>query len=125
MKLIIVVDDNENLASSVAIALTRIPGVEVAITNHASPALSLIADRAATDSVAALVTDYNLPTVNGLELIHQARAIDRCSGLPAILMTGDDALLSANGSMLDSPNAILRKPFSMKEVRRVVEELLR
>ncbi|MBV9761923.1 MAG: response regulator [Acidobacteriaceae bacterium] len=124
MKLIIVVDDNESLASSVAIALARIPGIEVATANHPARALSLIAERAATDFVAALITDYNLPSVNGLELIHQARAIDRCRSLPAILMTGDDALLSADGSILDTPNAILRKPFSMKEVRRVVEELL-
>ena len=125
MKLIVVVDDNESLASSLALALARLPGIEVAITDHAAKALSLIAEKASTDSVAALITDYNLPYTNGLELIRQARAVEGCRTLPAILITADDSIRCAKGSMLDTPNAILRKPFSMKEVRRVVEELLR
>jgi len=121
-KLVVVVDDNENLAASLAIAFENIPGVDASIAHHPAQALRLIVEN--DQRVAAIVTDLNLPEVNGFELIGRIRRLDRYRNLPAILISAEENLVNPNGSILNTPNAIFRKPFSIKEVCRVLEELL-
>ncbi len=124
MKLVVIVDDNEGVAASLAIAFAGIPGVETVISHHPAGALRLFANGAKERAIAAIVTDFNLPQVDGLELIRQVRAIQGYESLPAVIITAEENLSTANGCILNTPNAIFRKPFSMREVCRVLEELL-
>ncbi|HET6880040.1 MAG TPA: response regulator, partial [Pirellulales bacterium] len=69
-----------------------------------------------------LVTDYQMPKLNGLELIERLRQRPETSRLPVIV-------LSAKGFELSSQDltarwgvlAVLDKPFSPKELLRLVE----
>ena len=124
MKLVVIVDDNESVATSLAIAIANIPGVTTTITHHPSGALRLFEDEENGRTISAIVTDFNLPHFNGLELIRQVREIEKYRSLPAILITAEENLAAANGCILNTPNAIFRKPFSVREVCRVLEKLL-
>ena len=117
-------DDNEAVAASLAIAFGRIPNIETAIAHEPAAALRLFSKRGVGPGIAAIVTDFNLPHLNGLELINQVRAIEGYRTLPAIMITAEEQPDRALGSVLNTPNAIFRKPFSMKEVCRVLQELL-
>lgn len=70
-----------------------------------------------------LITDFQMPRVNGLELIERLRARPDTNGLPVIV-------LSAKGFELSLQElaekwgvlAVLAKPFSPRELLRLVEQ---
>ncbi len=121
-KVIVIVDDTESVASSLAIALENLPGVETLVAQDPRTALRFFA--APNPRVSAVVTDLNLPFLNGFELIREIRKIDGYGKLPAVMITADDGASRQEAPDCGTPNAIFRKPFSMKEVCRVLEELL-
>ncbi len=120
--MVVIVDDTDSVASSLALAFENIPGVKPVVTHNPMAALRLFA---APDSViSAVVTDFNLPHLNGFELIRKIRDIDKYHNLPAIMITADESALGAARSKEHTPNAIFKKPCSLREVCRVLEELL-
>jgi DNA-binding response OmpR family regulator len=121
-KVVIIVDDTESVAFSLAIALENIPGVKTIVAQN--PKIALRFFSAPNLRISALVTDFNLPFFNGFELIREIRNLDGYAKLPAVMITADDVAWNAEASDGSSPNIIFRKPFSIKEVCRVLEELL-
>ena len=124
MKRVLIVDDNEAVAMSLAIAIERLPDVETVVRFDPAAALALFQEQDGESDFAALVTDYNLPRLNGLELIEKVRTMERYRALPAILITAGEDAMDLNGNFLRAPNAVFQKPFSMREVCRVLEQLL-
>lgn len=124
MKRVLIVDDNEAVALSLAIAIERLPNVETVVRFDPAAALELFRKQDGHGDFAALVTDYNLPRLNGLELIGKVRSMERYRALPAIMITAGEDAMDLNGKFLSSPNAVFQKPFSMREVCRVLEQLL-
>jgi CheY-like chemotaxis protein len=121
-KLVVIVDDTESVASSLAVAFEGIPDVKALVARNSGEALRLFT---APDSrISAVVTDLHLPSLNGFELIREIRSLPSYGNLPAIMITADERAALAPGSAQANPNAIFRKPCSMKEVSRVLEELL-
>ena len=123
MKLVVIVDDNEAVAASLAIAFERLGNVRPVVKYDPASALQMFSPEG-DGNVAAIVTDFNLPRLNGLELIQQVRSIERYRTLPAIMITAEEDISSPDGSMVNAPNAVFKKPFSMREVCRVLEQLL-
>lgn len=120
--MVVIVDDTDSVASSLALAFEKIPDVKSVITHHPMAALRLFT---APDSViAAVVTDFNLPHLDGFELIRRIRDMDKYHNLPAIMITADERAADAARLKEHTPNAIFRKPCSLMEVCRVLEELL-
>jgi CheY-like chemotaxis protein len=124
MKRVLIVDDNETVALSLAIAIGRLPHIETVVRFDPAAALEVIRQWDGEREFAALVTDYNLPRLNGLELIERVRTMERYRTLPAIMITAGEDAMDLNGNLLGTPNAVFQKPFSMREVCRVLEQLL-
>jgi two-component system, chemotaxis family, chemotaxis protein CheY len=121
-KLVVIVEDSESVASSLAVAVEGIPDVKAIVANHPRAALRLF--HTPEIHVAAMVTDLNLPTLDGFELIREIRQLEAYRNLPAIMITAEEQITCANGDTVYSPNVIFRKPFSMREVCRVLEGML-
>lgn len=121
-RVIVIVDDTDSVAFSLALAFEKIPNVKSVVMHNPMAALRLFT---APDSlISAVVTDFNLPHLNGFELIRKIRALEKYQNLPAIMITADERAISAIQSKEQTPNAIFKKPCSMREVCRVLEELL-
>lgn len=118
----VIVDDTESVASSLAVAFEGIPDVKAVIARNSGEALRLFIDGGSR--ISAVVTDLHLPSLNGFELIREIRNLPAYRNLPAIMITADERAAFTHASAQESPNAIFRKPCSMKEVSRVLEELL-
>ena len=121
-KIVVIVEDAETLAHSLATVLETLPGVKTVVTRDPRTALALFG--APDSAISALVTDLNLPYVDGFELIQQIRTMAAYTKLPVIMISADERATALNGSAPHPANALFRKPFSLKEVRRVLEELL-
>jgi DNA-binding response OmpR family regulator len=121
-RVVVIVDDTDSVASSLALAFEKIPGVKSVIARNSTEALRLFT---VPDShISAVVTDLHLPFLNGFELIREIRNLAPYRDLPAIMITADEHAARSAVQTIYSPNAIFRKPCSLKEVSRVLEELL-
>lgn len=121
-RIVVIVDDTDSVASSLALAFENIPGVKPVIAHSSAEALRIFT--AADSEISAIVTDFNLPVVDGFELIRQIRNLASYNNLPAIMITADDTARKVGAAARYRPNAIFPKPCSLKEVSRVLEELL-
>jgi two-component system chemotaxis response regulator CheY len=120
-KVVVIVEDSASVAASLALALEANLGVRVLVAHHPQTALKLFNNQSA---ISAIVTDLNLPSLDGFALIGALRKLRSYESLPAIMITGEDDPELSNISPECQPNVILRKPFSPREVCRVVASLL-
>jgi len=117
---ILLVDDEPALLRGIGRYLTGL-GHEVTSASNGREALEALA-RATPD---VLITDINMPDMDGIEILNELRA--RESRLPVIAMSGggkfDKRLLLASARMLGAV-LTLEKPFELDELRRLVEQAL-
>ncbi|MBC8071247.1 MAG: response regulator [Deltaproteobacteria bacterium] len=113
-ELLLLVDDEPAVLDAHARMLVRC-GYRVLRAESAESALALLAEH---DDVRALITDLNMPQMDGAELVARARSI--VTGLPAMLVTGyledADADRVARLGGVD----VLLKPFGRQALARAV-----
>lgn len=118
---VLIVEDDENVAP-LEIALAGIAELRVVILSNGREAAQLLREN--STELAAVITDLQLPYVDGFELIEIIRAQARYSGLPILVLSGDNhpdtpARLRSLGA-----NAFFPKPYSPSDVRHKLEDLL-
>jgi two-component system, chemotaxis family, chemotaxis protein CheY len=119
---VLVVEDVDTCATLLEVALVRIPGVDVACAASGQEALQLLGDFG--PQVCALVTDLNMPRVNGFELIARVRSDGRYAGLPIIVVSGDIDPRTPDRIKRLGVDAFFAKPYSPASVRQTLEKLL-
>jgi len=118
MSRVLVVDDDPNLRELVSIRLQK-AGHKVVVADSAAEALAVVHQRGAPD---VAVLDVTMPGMTGLELLPAMRAIDGCSELPAIFLSGRVEHHDVEaGRALNA--TYLTKPFSAIALCKAVERL--
>lgn len=112
---ILVVEDNERILTTIVEALVA-AGYLVFWARNGQGAL----EEALSQSLDLVITDYEMPGMDGIELIKRIR--ERHPRLPIILMTGSRlALEEGEGVGVRT----LCKPFDLNALSSLVEEVLR
>jgi DNA-binding NtrC family response regulator len=112
--LVICVDDDEAMLGTVVRCLKREP-IQIRSTLSASQALSWIA----SEEVAVLVSDYDMPEMTGAQLAGHARRVR--PETVRILLTGQRSLETAiDGINQGEIFKFLNKPFDNEQLRSVV-----
>jgi CheY-like chemotaxis protein len=119
-KLILVVEDSEDCASTLEIALDSLAGVEVRFLRTAEEALRALSGL----QVAAIVTDIQLPGMDGLEFISQLRGDGDHSSLPIMVISGAAERDARMRALAAGATAFFSKPFSPLAVRQKLEALI-
>jgi len=117
---VLVVDDAEDCAATLDLALQVLPGVAVLTAASAEAALLLLEG----DGVSAVITDIHLPEMSGLELISHIRAQPRWRALPIMVVSADTDPRTPAHALGLGANAYFAKPSSPGAVRRKLEELI-
>jgi CheY-like chemotaxis protein len=115
---IYVVDDSPDLAEMLEMFLTS-AGYPTRVFHE--PLVAVATLRAATRRPKLLVTDFQMPGMNGMELIQRCRELD--PGLKVISASGH----SPEVGSLDYPNkpdAVLAKPYTSQQLVRLVRSLI-
>ncbi len=117
--LIFVVDDNALLGE---LAETVLKGEGYAVQSFTDPKAVLTAMKAADPKPVALVTDYEMGEMNGLELIVSSHKI--VPSLKTVLLSGtiDGSFIASHPAKV---NKFLGKPYLPAQLKSTVGELLR
>ena len=121
MRSVLIVEDSENSAAMLEIAFQGIPGTSILTTNCALDALRILDGR---NPVRVLVTDLNMPRMDGFELIQHVRSNQKLSGMPIIVVSADTDPATPDRIAALGVQAFFPKPFSPAVVRRKLEQLL-
>ena len=119
---VLIVEDSENSATTLEIAFLGIPGLAVLLASSAVEAVRIL-DRGGAN-VQAIVTDLNMPRMDGFELIRRVRGDRRLSATPIIVVSADTDPATPGRIAELGVEAYFAKPFSPAQVRRKLEELL-
>jgi CheY-like chemotaxis protein len=119
---VLVVEDSENNAAMLEIALSHIPGTTILLAASASEAWRILSG--AGPSIGAIVTDLNMPRMDGFELIRRIRADGRLSATPVVVVSADTDPGTPERIARLGVSAFFAKPFSPAQVRQKLEQIL-
>ena len=117
----LIVDDAEHAATMLEVALLPITGLSVTVTASAQEALQVLDSG---ENVSAIVTDLNMPDMDGFELIARVRARGRAGCVPIVVISADTDPRTPERVARLGVDAFFPKPYSPIEVRHKLEQLL-
>ena len=121
MQRILIVEDSETMRSLLAASLEELEA-PVKITEAASGFEALrVLPREDFDLV---VTDINMPDINGLELVSFVRNNQRFESIPVVIVSTEGSERDRDKGLQLGADAYLVKPFEPAELREVVSDLL-
>jgi two-component system chemotaxis response regulator CheY len=122
-RLVLVVEDSPQMAENLEMALEALPELEVRVTASGTDALRLL-DGAADVDLAAVITDLEMPRMDGFEFIERLRANPRYRRIPIIVSSGSSDPDSPGRARRLGADAYFAKPYSLAALRRKLEELI-
>ena len=122
MRAVLIVEDAEMCASTLEIALGSIPDLRTITVSSAEQAWHILESE--PKDIRAIVTDLQMPGMDGFELIERIRAHELHAGLPIIVITGSTDPRVPERVRVQGANAVFAKPYSPAQVREKLEQLL-
>ena len=116
---ILIVEDDRELAGTLEIGLLALDDVDTVTVFDGREAMEYL--ETITPAPAVVLTDLELPRVDGYQLITWMRTRPELLRIPVIAMS---ARHDAAGALKAGANEFLAKPFSLAAVRARVQELL-
>lgn len=117
---IVVVDDENGMAWAVQRSLERKFKKRVAVEIFLHPCDALEKIGSTTD---ILITDFQMPAMNGPELIAKAR--EKTPGIKVVLMSGDDGARKRLAALTgDKAIVTVLKPFDTKELTDIITAMI-
>ena len=116
---VLVVDDSNTMRQMVAHVL-RLSGYEVLEAADAEGALEL----ASSSSVHAVLTDQNLPGMDGLTLIRTLRAMRPYAGTPILMLTTESSDAMREAGRAAGATGWMVKPFDPERLVQMFRKVL-
>ncbi len=120
MKTVLIADDSKTTQLLVKTTLQRIPELEFLSANNGKEALELIDQR----SVDLLVTDINMPEMDGVTLVREVRKKRSPRDLPILIITAKGEVEARTEGMANGANAYILKPLSGRDLLQHAARLL-
>ena len=119
---ILIVEDSENSAATMEMTLSDIPGTSVLRAPSGREALQIL--NRPGSRILAVVTDLNMPQMDGFELIRRIREDEGIPQVPIIVVSADTDPGTPERIAQMKVDAFFAKPYSPAQVRRKLEQLL-
>jgi CheY-like chemotaxis protein len=118
--IVLIVDDAEQCAETLEVALSGLPGVDVLAAKSAEMALRMMDEQ----RISAFITDLHLPRMSGFDLIRRVRENPGYANIPILVISGDSDPATPERIRALGANAFFAKPYSPSAVRQKLEMLL-
>ncbi|MDD5459313.1 MAG: response regulator [Phycisphaerae bacterium] len=118
-KKVLVVDDEIHIVHIVAIKL-RNNGYEVTTAENGQQGFEL----ACEEKPDIIITDFQMPILNGLEFVQKLRENDQTSEIPVVMLTARGFSIDDEQKKQLNISECLSKPFSPRELLMNIEDIL-
>jgi DNA-binding response OmpR family regulator len=118
-KRLVVVDDGEKLVRAIGLILSE-AGYEVATARSGEEALAVISEQVPD----LIISDINMPGMNGIELARSLRSTASTSLIPIIFLSAHDELESRIASFRAGVDACVAKPFEPDDLLDIIVSIL-
>ena len=117
---VLVVDDSPTMRQLIVFALKRLREVSVTEANDGVDGLKKIS----SDKFDLVLTDINMPVMDGLKLVGLIRSDANNKDVPIIVITTEGGQEDKDRAMALGANSYITKPIQANNVLTVVKELL-
>ena len=121
MSTALVVEDSPTMRQLIVFALRRIRGLEVIEADDGVDALRKLA----ATKLDMILTDINMPIMDGLKLVKRVRSDEVHKDIPIIIITTEGAEEDRQRALALGANAYITKPIQAPQVIAKVKELLK
>ncbi len=120
MKLL-VVDDSSTMRRIIKNTLARIGHKDVLEAEDGKVAWQVLQENPDID---VLITDWNMPEMNGLELVKKVRAESKYEDMPIIMVTTEGGKKEVITALKAGVNNYIVKPFTPQVLKEKLEDVL-
>jgi two-component system, chemotaxis family, chemotaxis protein CheY len=117
----LVVEDSPMMRQLIVYALARIKNVAVTEADNGVAGLKKLA----TERFDLIITDINMPLMDGLKLVRRVRADERHKEVPIIVITTEGTSEDRQRAMALGASAYITKPIQAPQVITTVKQLLK
>jgi two-component system chemotaxis response regulator CheY len=118
----LIVDDSSVMRKIVERAL-RQAGLDPLVVHEAGSGIEGL-DLLRAKRVDLIVSDINMPSMDGLEFLRQIRAQNLAPGVPVVMITTESSEEHVKQAILAGAQGYIRKPFTAEQVKERVLPLL-
>lgn len=119
-KMVLVVDDSSTMRQMVTFTLTS-AGFQVVEAGNGKEAVSKIAGGAKPDLI---VTDLNMPAMDGISLIREVRKMPALKFTPILMLTTESADDKKKDGQAAGATGWIVKPFNPEQMLKVIQKVL-
>lgn len=118
-KTILCVDDSASMRQMVTLTLGN-AGYRIVEAEHGKDALT----KAAAGGINLVLTDLNMPVMDGLALIRELRKMPAFTGIPIIFLTTESSEDKKSEAKAAGATGWIVKPFQQDQLLNVVKKVL-
>ena len=117
---ILVVEDSPTMRQLISFALRRLKNIKIIEASDGVDGLKKLS----SDTFNLVITDINMPVMDGLKLVSLIRKDDVHGKIPIIIITTEGGQEDKERAMALGANAYITKPVSAPQILSVVQEYL-
>jgi len=119
---VLIVDDSSSMRTILK-KIIRASGFDIGECHEAGDgkeALSVLAD----EWVDLVLSDINMPRMNGLELVSEMKKDELMRAVPVVMVTTEGNEKTMQKALSLGANGYIRKPFTPEDIRRVLNNIM-
>jgi two-component system chemotaxis response regulator CheY len=116
----LIVEDSPTMRQLLVFALSRVRGLSVAEADDGLDALKKLSQM----SFDIIITDINMPIMDGLKLVKRVRSDERYKDIPVVIITTEGGEEDRKRALALGANAYITKPIRAPQVIQTVRQLL-
>ena len=116
-----VVDDSSTMRRIIKNTLQRLGYEDILEAEHGVEAWEIMDTK---EGIGVLITDWNMPEMNGLDLVKKVRADDRYKEIPIIMVTTEGGKSEVITALKAGVNNYIVKPFTPQVLKEKLEVVL-
>lgn len=120
VKRVLVVDDSASMRSLLVSTLEEIEGIEAVEACNGFEALKALP----MQPFDLIMTDINMPEINGLEIVHFIKSNQTYQRIPLIIVSTERGQTDIQKGLALGAQKYITKPFDPEQVKKTVKELL-
>ena len=120
MKNVMVIEDSEMMRSLIASTVEDMGDFKVVEVANGFEALKVLPKQ----PVDLIITDINMPDINGLEIVHFVKSHPEYSRIPLIIVSTEQTQDDIQKGLSLGASAYVTKPFEPEDLVKVVRDVL-